>query len=302
MARNKAVHANYDSFEDCKILLEMAYNLGVWFMETYGDWEYLPAEFDQARELAQNALDTFETRKAAILHKAFTGELTAKWREKNGVGMESWEEKSLKDICERITDGEHFRPPVVDIGVPFLSAKDIRDEGVSFDDILYISQETADKALKRCNPQAGDILIVSRGATVGRMCIVNTDKVFCLLGSVILLKVQGMLSKLLLYFLKSPSIYEKLKDISGATAQQAIYLRDIKDIKVSLPTLPEQQEIVRILDSLFEKEQKAKELCDVIDKIDLIKKAILARAFRGELGTNDPSEESAVELLGQPSI
>ncbi|RBP61045.1 hypothetical protein DES36_11544 [Alkalibaculum bacchi] len=34
-----------------------------------------------------------------------------------------------------------------------------------------------------------------------------------------------------------------------------------------------------------------------IDKIDLIKKAILARAFRGELGTNDSSEGSAVELL-----
>lgn len=45
MARNKAVHANYDSFEDCKILLEMAHNLGVWFMQTYGDWQYLPTEF-----------------------------------------------------------------------------------------------------------------------------------------------------------------------------------------------------------------------------------------------------------------
>ncbi len=35
----------------------------------------------------------------------------------------------------------------------------------------------------------------------------------------------------------------------------------------------------------------------MIDKIDLMKKAILARAFRGELGTNDPNEESAIELL-----
>ena len=44
-ARNKAVHEYYDSFEDCKILLEMAYNLGVWFMQTYGDWGYLPTGF-----------------------------------------------------------------------------------------------------------------------------------------------------------------------------------------------------------------------------------------------------------------
>ncbi|WP_258525576.1 type I restriction-modification system endonuclease [Paenibacillus sp. YN15] len=43
--RNKAVHANYDSFDDCKVLLELAYNLSVWFMQTYGVWSYQPAEF-----------------------------------------------------------------------------------------------------------------------------------------------------------------------------------------------------------------------------------------------------------------
>ena len=46
------------------------------------------------------------------------------------------------------------------------------------------------------------------------------------------------------------------------------------------------------------KEQQTKEAAEkVLDQIELMKKSILARAFRGELGTNDPSEESAVELL-----
>ena len=46
------------------------------------------------------------------------------------------------------------------------------------------------------------------------------------------------------------------------------------------------------------KEQQAKEAAEgVLEQIDLIKKAILARAFRGELDTNDPNEESAVSLL-----
>ena len=49
---------------------------------------------------------------------------------------------------------------------------------------------------------------------------------------------------------------------------------------------------------LLSKEQQAKEAAEaVLDQIDLMKKSIFARAFRGELGTNDPSEESAVELL-----
>lgn len=259
--------------------------------------ESLFEKLDRAKELAQNALDSFENRKSAILHKAFTGELTRKWREENDVDIESWEAKSLSKLCSKITDGEHFRPPIVDVGIPFLSAKDVRDNYISFDNILYVSKETAEKALKRCNPEKGDILIVSRGATVGRMCVVNTDDVFCLLGSVILLKVQNIQSKLVCYFMKSPIISRQLKEISGATAQQAIYLRDIKEIILPVPSYQEQQQIVRILDHLLENEQKAKELCNVIDKIDHIKKSILAKAFRGELGTNHPEEESALELL-----
>ncbi len=67
---------------------------------------------------------------------------------------------------------------------------------------------------------------------------------------------------------------------------------------IEIPIIDEQTEIVRILDDLFAKEQQAKEVVEaVLEQIDLMKKSILALAFRGELGTNDPAEESAVELL-----
>ena len=65
-----------------------------------------------------------------------------------------------------------------------------------------------------------------------------------------------------------------------------------------MPKINERNEIVRILDALLAKEEQAKEAAEgVLEQIDLIKKAILARAFCGELGTNNPSEESAVDLL-----
>ena len=72
----------------------------------------------------------------------------------------------------------------------------------------------------------------------------------------------------------------------------------VSETPLILPEAQEQAEIVRLLDDLLDKEQQAKEAAEgVLEQIDLIKKAILARAFRGELGTNDPSEESALELL-----
>lgn len=76
--------------------------------------------------------------------------------------------------------------------------------------------------------------------------------------------------------------------------------KEIGNILVNVPLIAEQTEIVRVLDDLFAKERQVKEAAEaVLRQIDLIKKAILARAFRGELGTNDPAEGSALELVRQ---
>ena len=62
--------------------------------------EYLFAKLDEAKEKAQSVLDSFETRKAAILHKAFTGELTTKWRAEHGVTLDSWANQTIGDVIK----------------------------------------------------------------------------------------------------------------------------------------------------------------------------------------------------------
>lgn len=52
--RNSAVHAGADSVDEAKTLLSIAYNLAVWFMETYGDWEYIAGEFVMPEEINQS--------------------------------------------------------------------------------------------------------------------------------------------------------------------------------------------------------------------------------------------------------
>ena len=72
----------------------------------------------------------------------------------------------------------------------------------------------------------------------------------------------------------------------------------LKGFPVKLPSLEEQMEIVSTITNLLNIEGHAKEAAEaVLTQIDTMKKAILARAFRGELGTNDPTEESAMELI-----
>ena len=198
---------------------------------------------------------------------------------------EGWAEKTLEDICLKITDGEHLRPKVTSSGVPFLSAKDVLDHDVTFINPLFISQTDALKFRKRCNPETGDILIVSRGATVGRTCVVKTNNMFCLLGSVILLKISPtQSSQFISYALKSPAIRDQLMTASEAAAQQAIYLRDIKPLKIGCPSRAEQQTIVSQLDALTTETQRLESIYQQnLTALDALKKSLLHQAFSGEL-------------------
>ena len=75
-----------------------------------------------------------------------------------------------------------------------------------------------------------------------------------------------------------------LKNLNNGSMIPQINNKDMIRLFVPLPTIEEQKEIVRILDSLLNKEQRTKELAEqILQKIDLMKKSILARAFRGEL-------------------
>jgi type I restriction enzyme S subunit len=214
---------------------------------------------------------------------------------------EGWALANMKLLTSKITDGEHLKPAVIDSGVPFLSAKDVRESGVIFSDCLYVSQSDAAKFRTKCNPSRGDILMVSRGATVGRSCIVNTDQEFCLLGSVILLKViPGISSKFLLSVITSPANSHLLSSVSGATAQQAIYLRDIEPMAIPLPPLAEQAEIVAeverrltVLDAL------SQTLTHELRRAERLRQSILHRAFTGHLVPQEATDEPAAALLAR---
>lgn len=263
--------------------------------------ESLFEKLDHARELVQAALDSFETRKAAILHKAFTGELTAGWREQNGVGMESWKNEKLRNIIEGFKYGTSEKADYTYPGVPVIRIPNIDENAISFVDMKYLSTDIVDDSL---HIRENDILIIrSNGSRdlVGKSAIVpKLDKNYTYASYLIRIRpgneVEGVF---LQYFLNSPNargqMFASAKSSAGINN---INTKELGNIDLMLPTLLEQREIVRIVNTLLTAEHSASEtLSALFDQIDLLKKAILARAFRGELGTNDPAEESAMQLL-----
>lgn len=108
-------------------------------------------------------------------------------------------------------------------------------------------------------------------------------------------------ARCLWYYMLSDEFLLQASTAGSRSVLPKINQKELSALTVHLPTNDrEQEEIARILDELFDKEQQTKEAAEIVlDQIELMKKSILARAFRGELGTNDPSEESAVELIKQ---
>ena len=259
--------------------------------------ESLFAKLDEAKEKAQAVVDSFETRKAAILHKAFTGELTAKWREEHGVRMESWEVRTLDSVCSSIFDGDHMPPPKAESGIPFLVISNVNTGHLTFENTRFVPQEYYDTLSDTRKPQLGDVLYTLVGS-FGIPVVVNSKRPFCFQCHMALLRPIDVSPQFLWYILQTPEMYDKASSIATGTAQLTVPIKGLRAMTIPRPNIAEQVEIVRILDGFFAREQSAKEAAEaVLDQIDLMKKSILARAFRGELGTNDPSEESAVELL-----
>ena len=134
--------------------------------------ESLFTKLDEAKEKAQTVVDSFETRKAAILHKAFTGELTAKWREERGVGMESWRKITFKDVCEKITDGTHHSPVNTKNGeYMYITAKNIKENGIDLANVTFVSKDVHEEIYSRCDVQYGDVLYIKDGATTGKTSV-----------------------------------------------------------------------------------------------------------------------------------
>lgn len=259
--------------------------------------ESLFAKLDEAKQKAQDALDSFETRKAAILHRAFTGELTAQWRKEHGVGMESWKEETLESVCYSIFDGDHMPPPKSEQGIPFLVISNVNTGHLSFENTRFVPESYYEALSDTRKPEYGDVLYTLVGS-YGIPVIVDREHPFCFQRHMALLKPKNIDSYYLWYILQSREMFEKATQIATGTAQLTVPIKGLRQLKFNCASANEQGEIVRILDDLLAKEQQAKDAAEgVLEQIDLIKKAILARAFRGELGTNDPSEESAVELL-----
>mgnify|MGYP006069753487 CR=1 FL=1 len=226
----------------------------------------------------------------SILNQAITGELTKDWREKNSV-KEIWKNCIFNDIAIKLTDGSHNPPPKKNSGYVVISAKNIKNNNIVFNDNdRYTDKIGYEKENKRTQIKKGDIILGIIGASIGNIAMYNSDKKVIAQRSVAIINTS--INNEYVYFYMRSSVYQNmLIDRTKGAAQGGVYLNDLRDIPIVVPPLEEQAEIVRRVKLAFEKldkielrYQKAKEYSDKLTQ------SILNKAFRGELVPQDPND------------
>ena len=256
--------------------------------------ESLFARLDEAKSKAEAVLDGFEIRKAAILHKAFTGELTERWREENKIQISSWKEESITSLCHSLKYGTAKKSKEIGSTV-VLRMGNLQDGEIDWSNLAYSDdQDDIQKYLLFPN----DVLFnrTNSSELVGKTAIYRGECPAIYAGYLIKMnyKKNRLTGPYLNYVMNSHKAKEYCNNVkSDGVNQSNINAKKLGAFVISVPSLPEQQEIVRILDNLLAKERHIREAAEnVLSQIGLMKKAILARAFRGEVGTHGSARDT----------
>ena len=240
--------------------------------------ESLFAKLDIAQEKVEQVLAESENRRSAILHNAFSGKLTEKWREENNVSFDSWKECKFGDICKFIGGGTPRKDndEYWNGNINWASIKDIKGKYLNSTTDFITEKGLNNSSANLCS--IGELIIGTR-INPGKPIISNIETAI----NQDLKIVKSKLNTEFLYYLFTVN-NKKIESLSSGSTVLGIGLKILNNIEIDIPKEEEQKEIVRLLDKFLSAEDKVKSTCQsTLEAIATMRKSILAKAFRGEL-------------------
>ena len=174
---------------------------------------------------------------------------------------ENWAWCRLGDVFIKITDGTHHSPTNTPDGLyKYVTAKNIKNNGIDLNDITYVTLKAHREIYSRCNPEWGDLLYIKDGATTGIVTLNNLEEEFSMLSSVALLKPsKNTYNKYLMFCLRGPLFYEATRNDMSGVAITRVTLTKIQNAIIPLPPISDQHRIVDKLEHLMQ-------LCDELEQ------------------------------------
>ena len=254
--------------------------------------ESLFSKLDEAKAKAQSVIDTYEDRKSVILHQAFTGELTKEWRKHRALPENTWKTVKFQEIA---TVKSNLVDPQLYPDYPHIAPDNIEKKTGQLLTYRKVSEDKVKSGKHRFYP--GQILYSKIRPYLSKVVIVDFDGL-CSADMYPIETCEKMNTRFLWYYMLSDEFLVQASNSGSRSVLPKINQKELAALNVRTTGLAEQNEVVAIIDEIFETERKVKESAEqVISQVDAMKTSILSRAFRGELGTNNTLDECAAYFL-----
>ena len=195
-----------------------------------------------------------------------------------------WEKVELGNITDLITDGKHGNcNDEPNSGYYFISAKDIFDDNINYNRVREIPKSEFEEVDRRTNLQAGDLVMVNTGATIGKLAIakdIPETRRTTFQKSVAVIKVKR--EKIDTVFLKYVFIL-RLESFSGkgsGSAIQNLLLSEMRRFKIIIPPIELQNQFAERVAVIEEQKAIAQKS---LEKSESLFNSLLQKAFKGEL-------------------
>lgn len=260
------------------------------------------ARVDAANEHLSRVAPLIKRFRQSVLEAAISGRLTEDWRGAHNIGK-NWLETSLGAVITEMRNGISNKPDENPLGYKILRISAVRPFLLDTSDhrIISLDKET----ISLYSLQKGDILFTRYNGSfefVGACAVFLEDQETFVYPDK-LIRVRTDETKVLPQFLaltcsSKPSRKQIEGFIKSSAGQKGVSGKDLKTVKLALPSIAEQSEIVRRVEKLFAFADRLEErLSQAQEAVQKLTPALLAKAFRGELVPQDPNDEPASELL-----
>ena len=226
----------------------------------------------------------------SLLHAAFTGALTGHGASA-GALPEGWAEKPLSELCapgkDSIVDGPFGsnlkRSDFLDSGVPVLKLQNIKPNMIIQKNMDFVSPAKFE-TLMRHSFRLGDVVMTKLGNPLGVSAVVTDIEHGVIVADLVRVRPANIDTKFLCYQLNSPLVSKFINENQKGTTRPRINLSIVRNLKLNVPRLAEQQKIVEILEEQLSRLDASLALADVIEKkTSGLRRSLLHAAFTGEL-------------------
>lgn len=206
-------------------------------------------KLDDTIALYQRKLVLLKEQKKGFLQKMFP-KVGANTPEVRFAGFtDDWKECKLGDFSD-VRDGTHASPKYISQGHPMVTSKNLTHSGLDMTDVSFLTDEDFNEINKRSKVNIGDILFGMIG-TIGNPVIVDRDDFAIKNVALIKEKISNpIINRWLLQYLKSPSFNQFIQKENAGGTQKFIALGLIRDMKLRVPELDEQQKIGQFFKNL----------------------------------------------------